>query len=102
MNRPIKRADQVATLGDLVIMTSKQQDFRGHIMGVNEMQELVSIGVYKVEARSVRLVGPNGYCHSVHPSNADTLEGWQREAAFIWKLDDVVYCPPSSSMKIWK
>jgi hypothetical protein len=76
-------------------MAFKQEDFRGCIQGVNEIQQLVSVAVYKVEERSVRLVGPCGYSHSVHPSNVHSLEGWQREAAHIWKLDDVVYFPPS-------
>jgi len=74
---------------------AKQEDFRGHIQGVNEMQEVISIAVYKLQGQAVRLIGPHGYSHAVHPNNVHSLEGWQQEAADIWKLDDLVYLPPS-------
>jgi hypothetical protein len=78
-----------------MIVMAKQEVFRGHIQGVNAMQEVVSIAVYKLQGQAVRLVGPHGYSHAVHPNNIHSLEGWQQEAAAIWKLDDVVYFPPS-------
>ena len=78
-----------------MIVMAKQEDFRGHIQGVNEMQEVISIAVYKLQGQAVRLIGPHGYSHAVHPNNVHSLEGWQQEAADIWKLDDLVYFPPS-------
>jgi hypothetical protein len=78
-----------------MIVMAKQEDFRGHIQGVNAMQEVVSIAVYKLQGHAVRLIGPHGYSHAVHPNNVHSLEGWQQEAADNWKLDDVVYFPPS-------
>jgi hypothetical protein len=76
-------------------MTSRQEDFRGYILGINQMQEVVSIAVYRTGGLAIKLIGPHGYAHEVGPSNVHSLEGWQLEAAHIWKLDDVVYFPPS-------